>query len=89
MKDPAARARARGGDGRGGAVQVDPIKSTLKAPRSSGLKLEHEKLLSTSAFKFKLRRYTAELLRKTGAGTGSPFHGHLTLLYWAPTPYDA
>ena len=39
MKDPAARARARGGDGRGGAVQVDPIKSTLKAPRSSGLKL--------------------------------------------------
>jgi hypothetical protein len=50
------RAQAqRGGEGRdGGAVQVDPIKPTLKAPGSKRLKLEHEK--STSPQKTNRRR---------------------------------
>jgi hypothetical protein len=39
-------------------VQVDPIKPTSKAPLSERLKLEHEKLLSSFAFNFNLRRYT-------------------------------
>jgi hypothetical protein len=42
---------------RGRVLQVDPMKSTLKAPRSKRLKLEHEKLLSNFAFNFNLRRY--------------------------------
>ena len=52
-----ARHRRRGGDP-GRAVQVDPIKPTLKAPGTKRLKLEWDTLLSTSAFKFSLRRYT-------------------------------
>jgi hypothetical protein len=39
------------------AVQVAPIKPTLKAPGSKHLKLEHENLLSYFPFKFNLRRY--------------------------------
>jgi len=39
------------------AVQVDPIKPTLKAPASQRLKLEHAKLLSNFVFNFNLRRY--------------------------------
>jgi len=41
----------------GRAVQVDPMKPTLKAPGSKRLKLEHEKLLSNVGFNFNLRRY--------------------------------
>jgi len=41
----------------GRAVQVDPIKPTLKAPGTKRLKVKHYKLLSSFAFKFKLRRY--------------------------------
>jgi len=41
----------------GRAVQVHPIKPTLKAPGTKPLKVEHEKLCSNFAFKFKLRRY--------------------------------
>jgi len=44
---------------RGGAVQVDPIKPTLKAPGTKRLKLNHGKPLSSFAFNFNLRRYTA------------------------------
>ena len=40
------------------AVQLEPMKPTLKAPGSKRLKLTHEKLLSYIAFKFNLRRYT-------------------------------
>ena len=53
----------RGGDlpararGLGRAVQVDPIKPTLKAPGTKRLKLWCDILLSTS-FKINLRRYT-------------------------------
>jgi len=39
-------------------VQVDPIKPTLKAPGPKRLKIQCDILLSTSAFKFNLRRYT-------------------------------
>ena len=43
-----------------GAVRrVDPFKPTLKAPGSKHLKVEHENLLSSFAFKFNLRRYSA------------------------------
>ena len=45
--------------GRGWAVQVDPIKPTLKAPGTNRLKLNCDELLPTFAFKFNLRRYTA------------------------------
>jgi hypothetical protein len=41
-------------------VQVDPIKPKLKMPRSKRLKLNCDVLLSTSAFKFNLRRFTKE-----------------------------
>jgi len=47
----AARAAALGM-----AVQVDPIKPTLKASGTKRLKLKHCKLLSSFAFKFNLRR---------------------------------
>ena len=39
------------------AVQVDPIKPTLKPPGTKLLKLKCDTLLSTSAFKFNLRRF--------------------------------
>jgi len=59
-----AAAAGRGGGGRvhphGRPVQVDAIKPTLKAPGTKRLKLRCDVLLSTSAFKFKLRRYTME-----------------------------
>jgi len=38
-------------------VQVEPIKLTLKAPRSKHLKLKHDARLSNFAFNFNLRRY--------------------------------
>jgi hypothetical protein len=44
----------------GEAVQVDSIKLKLKLPGSKSLKLKCDILLSTLAFKFKLRRYTLE-----------------------------
>ena len=42
---------------RGKAVQVDPIKPTLKPNGTKRWKLGHEKLLSKFAFKFNLRCY--------------------------------
>jgi hypothetical protein len=44
-------------DRRGGAVQVDPIKPKLKAPGTKRLQLKCDEPLSSSAFKFNLRRY--------------------------------
>ena len=41
-------------------MQVDPIKSTLKAPGIKLLKLECEELLSTFAFKLNLSRYNED-----------------------------
>jgi hypothetical protein len=45
----------------GWAVQVDPMKPKLKPPGFNRLKLRCDILLSNSAFKFKLRRYTMEV----------------------------
>ena len=42
----------------GMAVQVDPIKPTLKAPGTKRLKLKCADLLSSLAFKFNLRHFT-------------------------------
>ena len=44
-------------DVHGKTVQVDPIKPTLTAPITQRFKLKYDKLLSSFAFKFKLRRY--------------------------------
>ena len=41
-------------------MQVDPIKPTLKAPGTQRLKLKYDKLLSSFAFNFNLRRYNTE-----------------------------
>ena len=40
----------------GRAAQVDPIKPTLKAPGTQGLKLKYDEVVSNLAFKFNLRR---------------------------------
>jgi len=42
----------------GMAVQVDPIKTTLKAPGTKPLKLKCNEPLSSFAFNFNLRSYT-------------------------------
>ena len=42
-------------------MQVDPIKPTLKAPRTKRLELKYDKPLSTSAFKFNSRRYIQDM----------------------------
>ena len=39
-------------------MQVDPMKPKSKPPRTKCLKLKCDRLLSTSPFKFNLRRYT-------------------------------
>jgi len=45
----------------GKAVQLDPIKPTLKAPGSQRLKLKYGNTLSTVAVKLYLRRYNTGL----------------------------
>jgi hypothetical protein len=60
-EDDASGGRGAAGGGRGadgGAVQVDPIKLTLKAPVTKLLKLKCDDPLSNFAFNFNLRRYT-------------------------------
>jgi len=52
------RTRAAAHCGQGWAAQIDPIKPKLKPPGTKRLKLEYDGLLSNSAFKFNLRRYT-------------------------------
>ena len=42
-------------------VHVDPIEPKLKAPGAKRLKLKCDRLLSTCAFKFNLRRYIAAM----------------------------
>ena len=39
------------------AVQVDPMKPTLKAPGAKRLKLTYDELRSSFAFKLNVRRY--------------------------------
>jgi hypothetical protein len=55
-----ARAQRGGAHAHGRAVQVDPIKSKLKPPGTKRLKLNCDIVLSTSAFKFNLRRYSMD-----------------------------
>ena len=61
---PGARASRRRVSGRrtarvrGRAVQLDPIKPTLKVPGTKRLKLQYDEFLSSLPFKFNLRRYT-------------------------------
>jgi len=54
--------RQRGAHGKpqSGAVQVDPIKPTLKEPGTKPLKLKYNDLLSSFAFEGNLRRYMKE-----------------------------
>jgi len=62
----------------GGAVQVDPIKPTLKPPGIKLLTRKHDEPLSNFAFKFNLRRYnwgfgsrrTQRSLGRRGPGQG-------------------
>ena len=49
------RGDASAGPGR--AVQVDPIKLTLRPPGTGRLTLKYDKLLSSFAFNFNLRRF--------------------------------
>jgi hypothetical protein len=49
--------------GSGKAVQVDPIKPTLKAPGTKRLKLQYDILPSNFAVKFNLRCYTPAMRR--------------------------
>ena len=53
-------------------MQVDPIKPKLIPPRTNRLKLRCDILLSTSAFKFNLRRYS-----KDEAARGKNHGGHV------------
>ena len=49
-KPLAGGAHHGGGAGQGEAVQIEPMKSKLKPPRSKLLKLENEQLLTNFAF---------------------------------------
>jgi len=54
----AVRGHFASGLATGRTVQVDPIKPTLKAPRTKRLKRKYDELVSNVSFKFNLRRYT-------------------------------
>ena len=51
-------------------MQVDPIKPKLNPPGAKRLKLKCDIMLSTSGFKFNLRRYTKGKSPKSSAGGG-------------------
>ena len=55
-------------------MQVDPIKPKLKPPRTKRLKLNCDILLSTSTFKFNLRRYTTDAIAATRRKLHTPFN---------------
>ena len=57
-------------------MQVDPVQPKLKTPGTQRLKLNRDVLLSTSAFKFNLRRYsegTRMKGKRFSVGSGSLF----------------
>jgi hypothetical protein len=61
---------------RGGALQVDPVKPTLKAPGSERLKVKSDVLLSNVAFNFNSHRYTAaDHSRRRAAAVDALRHG--------------
>ena len=64
----------------GRAVQVDPIKPTLKPTGAKRLKLKCDVLLSASAFDFNLRRYTTGGNRDKSQVGSTPGQG-LTLVH--------
>ena len=64
----------------GGAVQVDPIKFKLTPPGTKRLKLQCGMSLSTSAFKFNLRRYTS-VLKSTRFARGARRNARATWSY--------
>jgi hypothetical protein len=89
--DPAVRPRAAGDGGRGErgghrgrAVQVDPIKPTLKAPGTKRLKLYYDEPPSNFGFKCNLRHYTA-----AGVGASLLFAGVALLLGQVDVPGTA
>jgi hypothetical protein len=49
----------------GEAVQIKPMKSKLKAPRTKHLQLKYDNLLSNFAFEFNLRRYSWGRLKRS------------------------
>jgi len=57
---------------RGRAVQVDPIKPTLKAPGSKKLILKHDQLVSNLGFDFNLRRFNVASLLADGTRLARP-----------------
>ena len=65
-----AEAVSEPGPARGRAVQVDPMKPKLKPTGTKRLKLNCDKLLSTSAFKINLRRYSEASASAGPAGAG-------------------
>ena len=56
----------------GMAVQVDLMKSMLKAPGTKRLKLNSDQLLSNVTFQVKLRRYTSAAVAQAAAGAAPP-----------------
>ena len=56
----------RGAQAQGRAVQIDPIKPTLKVPGTKLLKLEYDEPLSNLAFKINVRRYMKDRMQRTG-----------------------
>ena len=64
-------------------MQVDPIKPKLKPPGTKRLRLKCDLLLSTSAFKFNLRRYIKKAAVADAAEAGED------ALYDAPGFYKA
>ena len=62
----AHRGRGGGGARHGLAVQVEPMTSMLKAPGTKRLKLKYDKLLSSVAFNWNLRRYISGAISTLG-----------------------
>jgi hypothetical protein len=72
--DEDARGRGCGGGQRrrrGEAVQVDPIKPTLKPSGAKRLKLNYDEPLSSFPFKFICRRYTVAASAERGVLDGA------------------
>ena len=72
VRQPAARAPPARAQGE--AVQVDPIKPTLKAPGTKRLKLKRVDPLSSFGFKFNLHRY----IKAENIGQLTSFSGTVT-----------
>jgi len=78
---------ARGVHHPGRAVQIDPIKPTLKAPGAKRLNLKYDELLSNVAFNFNLRRYI--LGQRFAVNSMELLRQGLTLVHFSaqPEPY--